>query len=430
MPQNPTESHSFAGMTILCVDDERIILRTLTRLFHHKQYQVITANDAISALAVMKDTKIDLIVSDMRMPEMDGARLLAQVTKLYPSTYRIILSGYADFDATVDAINLGGIHRFVNKPWDNDELVYAVEEGLNIVRLKQENKKLKNKIEKQNKLLKSANNDLEEKVNLRTKQIRASLLRNDRNNKDCERMLFNFIGINPNLSGAFAKRVALLAVRLGEAFNLDKELIHDLQLSGYLIEVGLLGLDPLYANTPFRLLSYHQKTTFMEQGEIAQQILAPAQRLNVVNSILSHQYLPLNSIIETLKGDHLLACKIIIIARDYWRFASGKIIDTKMSAEDVLVELNKARGSKYDEKILDILIAKPELINDHHQDEGLNSLQILPDMVLKHSLFANNNLLILAEGHVFTDSSIRKLIEYEANQKQKFVIVIEKKTSL
>lgn len=426
MSESSIDKQTFEGMTVLCVDDERIILRTLVRLFHKKQYKVLIANSAKNALEVMQQNNIDVVVSDMRMPEMDGAKLLEEVAKSHPNTYRIVLSGYADFESTVAAINLGKIHRFVNKPWDNDSLVSAVEEGLNLIYLKNENLKLRNKIEKQNQLLKSANTNLEDKVNLRTKQIRASLIRNDRDNKDCERMLFNFISINPNLSSLFAKNVGQLAVRLAKNVHLDKEHVHDIRLAGYLNEVGLLGLDPLYCNTPYRSLTYDQKTTFMNQGMLAEQILSPAQRLNGVKKILLHQYSPLKTITEHTENQDLLSCKIIIVARDYWRLATGRVDEKRMSHEEVLIELNKSRDTKYDAEILDILITQPELVNENTSEEGINALQLLPDMILKDSLYANNDLLILSEGHVFTNNSIGKLIEYEANQKQNFVIIIEK----
>jgi len=412
-------------MTLLCVDDESNILRTLQRLFHRKPYKIMIADSAQNALKIIDDTQIDVIVSDMRMPEMDGATLLEKVAKSHPDTYRIVLSGYADFESTVAAINLGKIHRFINKPWNNEDLINAVEEGFERSRLKKENHNLKREIENQNKLLKSLNNDLEDKVNLRTKQIRASLLRNDRNNKSCEKMLFNFIAINPNLSGAFAKSVGQLAGRLGEQLGLEKEALHDVHLAGFLNEIGLLGMNPVLANTPYNSLNFEQKKQFMTQGLVAQQILSPAQRLNGVKAILTHQFTSLDVIAETSNSKTLLACKIINIARDYWRFACGKIEVNTMEYKQIIIELNKARGSKYAEDILDILIAKPELIDDNINEKGLSTLQVLPEMILKHSLFSTSHLLILAEGHEFTEHSINKLIEYERNQKQQFVIVIE-----
>ncbi|MBA6375729.1 response regulator, partial [Colwellia sp. BRX8-2] len=208
MSDSSTQNALYSDMTVLCVDDERIILRTLQRLFHRKSYNVIIANSAINALEILEKTPVDIVVSDMRMPEMDGAALLEILANSHPDTYRIVLSGYADFESTVAAINLGKINRFINKPWNNDELINAVEEGLEITHLKKENHNLKRKIEKKNKLLKSLNHDLEGKVNLRTKQIRTSLTRNEQDNKACEKMLFNFIAISPDLNADFAKNVA------------------------------------------------------------------------------------------------------------------------------------------------------------------------------------------------------------------------------
>jgi len=412
-------------MTLLCVDDERIILRTLQRLFRRKPYTLLIAESAKAALNIIKDTPIDVIVSDMRMPEMDGATLLEKVANSHPSTYRIVLSGYADFESTVAAINLGKINRFINKPWNNDSLINAVEEGFERIQLKRENQNLKIKIENQNKLLKSLNNDLEEKVNLRTKQIRASLLRNERNNIACEKMIFNFIAIDPYLSGEFAKKVGQLAGQLGEQLGLDKEAIHDIRLAGFINEIGMLGLEPIICSTPYNLLNFEQKKLFMTQGAIAQQILSPAQRLNNVKEILTHQFSPLERIAEISSSKTLLACKIIKISRDYWRFAYGKIEEKKMEPKQIFLELNKSKGSKYAENILDMLISQPELIEDNIIEKGLSTRQVLPNMILKQSLFSSHNLLILAEGHEFTEHSIEKLIEYEINQKHQFVIVVE-----
>lgn len=420
-----TVSDKFAEMTLLCVDDERIILRTLQRLFRGKPYKIITAESAKEALLIIEKTSVDVIVSDMRMPEMDGATLLEKIAKSNPETYRIVLSGFADFESTVAAINLGKIHRFVNKPWENESLVNAIEEGLHLRSLTKENQRLKNKIQAQNKLLKKANNNLEEKINLRTKQIKASLNRNQLNNKETEKMLFNFIGINPYLSAKVAKKVAQLSVRLGKEMFLETENINDLRLAAYLNEVGLLGLDPHFAKTPYRKLNYEQKELFLNQGEITQKLLAPSQRFNSIKEILSAQFYPLSKLRKVLTGSNLLACEILIIARDYWRFSAGRIDEKHLSAPETIDELIKEKGNKYSEELIDILIDKPELIEDGIISSGLTTMQLVPDMVLKESLFSSQNLLILVEGHTFTEASIGKLIEYETNQKEEFIIVID-----
>jgi response regulator RpfG family c-di-GMP phosphodiesterase len=420
-----TNKSLYTDMTVLCVDDERIILRTLERLFYRKPYNIIFASDALNALEIIEEKTIDVIVSDMRMPVMDGATLLEKIAMSHPETYRIVLSGFADFESTVAVINLGKINRFINKPWNNEDLINAVEEGLEIVRLKKENYNLKINIQYKNKLLNNINHDLEEKVHLRTKQIKASLLINEQNNKACEKMLFNFIAIDPYLSGCFAKNVGLLAGQLANQLHLETEAIRDIRLAGFLNEIGMLGLDPILCKTPYNSLHFEQKKQFMTQGIIAQQILSPAQRLNNVKTILMYQYSALEHITEEVNSDILLACKIIIIARDYWRFAYGKIEVNKMEHKQILLELNKSKGIKYAGEILDILIDKPEMIKDNITEKGLSTLKLSPGMMLKNSLFSTSHLLILAEGHEFTEHSIDKLIEYEMNQKHQLIIIIE-----
>lgn len=109
--------------TILLVDDEPNILRALSRLLTDANYQVITANSGKEALEHLKKEKIQVVISDQRMPIMTGSELLSHVKKNYPEVVRIILSGYTDFDAIKEAINEGAIYKFLGKPWDDNLLL-------------------------------------------------------------------------------------------------------------------------------------------------------------------------------------------------------------------------------------------------------------------------------------------------------------------
>ncbi len=423
MLDKDSEHALYSDMTILCVDDETSILRSLQRVFNRKSYQVLVAESAADALAIMAQQNVNVIISDMRMPVMDGPELLAKVANLYPETYRIVLSGFADFESTVAAINLGKINRFVNKPWNNNDLVSVVEEGLARIKLKRENIRLKLIVEQQNIELKQWNDELENKVKLRTKQIRAALAINERNNKASEKMLFNFIAINPNLNGHFAKNVGNLAGRLAVKLNLEKQEINTIRLAGFLTEIGMLGIDPYICTTPFSQLTYEQKTEFLAQGNIAKQILSPAQHMNDVSDILWHQYKSLKDIKTSAKS--AIACNILAVARDYWRYASGKILAFQVEPIKIQIELNKAKNTKYAEKVLAILAKHPELVDDNNLEQGITTQQLKPAMVLKYNLYTVNHLLILAEGHEFSQSSIDHLIAYEKNQQHILTIVVE-----
>ncbi len=107
--------------TILFVDDEKPILSSLAFSFED-DYDVLTAQSAEEALNIIKTRRIAVIVSDHRMPGMQGAELLSKVKEISPMTMRILLTGYADIDAIMASINSGSVFRFVNKPWDIEKL--------------------------------------------------------------------------------------------------------------------------------------------------------------------------------------------------------------------------------------------------------------------------------------------------------------------
>ncbi len=101
---------------LLLVDDEDNILRALVRLLHSEGYPILTANSGATALQVLANNDVHVILSDQRMPAMTGSEFLGHAKELYPDTVRMVLSGYADLAAVTDAINRGNIYKFLSKP--------------------------------------------------------------------------------------------------------------------------------------------------------------------------------------------------------------------------------------------------------------------------------------------------------------------------
>ncbi|HSX90552.1 MAG TPA: response regulator [Pseudomonas sp.] len=119
--------------TVLFVDDERFILMSLTSLFR-SSYRVLSTTDPKEALEIVRREKVDVIVSDQRMPQMLGAELLRQVRRISPSTMRILLTGYSDMPSVISSINDGEVFRFINKPWSNDEIRTLLASAVQIAR--------------------------------------------------------------------------------------------------------------------------------------------------------------------------------------------------------------------------------------------------------------------------------------------------------
>ena len=115
--------------TLLLVDDEPNILSALRRLFHREGYRILTAERGRDALDLLASHDVGVVISDARMPEMDGGELLGKVREMYPQVVRMMLSGYTDLKAVTTAVNRGELFCFLTKPWDDVELVDTVRDA-------------------------------------------------------------------------------------------------------------------------------------------------------------------------------------------------------------------------------------------------------------------------------------------------------------
>ncbi|MFC1524092.1 HDOD domain-containing protein [Thermodesulfobacteriota bacterium] len=116
--------------SILFVDDEKGILKALQRLFFDEDWDLFFAESGNEGLELLKQNKVDLVVSDVRMPEMDGIAFLQEVKKRYPEIVRIFLSGYADQQAVTSALAGGFAQQLLPKPWDDTELKHIIQQAL------------------------------------------------------------------------------------------------------------------------------------------------------------------------------------------------------------------------------------------------------------------------------------------------------------
>ena len=117
---------------LLLVDDEENVLRALERIFVPAGYQVFAATGGEAALAILINEKVDLVISDMRMPGMDGHQFLKQVRSLYPTIMRAILSGFAEGKDVINCLRDGSARMYILKPWDNAKLLAEVEKLLHL----------------------------------------------------------------------------------------------------------------------------------------------------------------------------------------------------------------------------------------------------------------------------------------------------------
>jgi len=118
-------------VTLLFVDDEQRILRSLKMLFK-SQYNILVTTDGNEAVEMAKKETIHVVVSDQRMPIMPGVEVLKRIKEVSPNTMRLLLTGYSDWAAMVGSVNEGEVFRFINKPWDNDEIKKTIDQAVGI----------------------------------------------------------------------------------------------------------------------------------------------------------------------------------------------------------------------------------------------------------------------------------------------------------
>ncbi|MEQ9287739.1 MAG: response regulator [Cyclobacteriaceae bacterium] len=149
--------------TILYVDDEESNLR-IFRMAFKRHYNVLTASGGHEAIQMLRENDIQCLITDQKMPEMTGTELLEKVLPEFPDVIRMILTGFADIEAIVKAVNKCGIYKYITKPWDKGEMKLTIDKALETYELKSDKVKLIRELE-------MINNTLEQKVEKRTREL-------------------------------------------------------------------------------------------------------------------------------------------------------------------------------------------------------------------------------------------------------------------
>lgn len=140
------------AISVLYVDDEEFNLVGFKSSFR-RDFQVHTANSAKKGLEILEKEEIQVVLSDQRMPEMTGVEFFEEVRAKYPFAVRILVTGYTDMNALVEAVNKGNIYKYINKPWNNDHLKKVIEAAYDLYQARKNESEDKNKLARANEQL-------------------------------------------------------------------------------------------------------------------------------------------------------------------------------------------------------------------------------------------------------------------------------------
>jgi len=236
-------------LKILFVDDEPNILRSLKRCLVDEPFEVLTAQSAAEGLELLdKEEGVGIVVSDQRMPGMTGVEFLQQVKEQHPNLVRLLLTGYADVNAAMDAVNKAGAGRYVTKPWDDRELVMILQEQGRRFRLEEENRRLQETIRQKNEELKDWNARLKSRVLEQTAAIGkkneelSRLNRRLRLNYDHAILAFaNLLELSDESMLCHGRNVSELSVELARQSGVDEAMTETIRVAALLHDIGKIG---------------------------------------------------------------------------------------------------------------------------------------------------------------------------------------------
>lgn len=344
---------------IIVIDDEPMITSTLRALIEMMlDYTVYTFNDPLELLESdhVKNEKIDLIISDFIMPQMNGLDLLAEVKKHQPNIVTILLTGYSDKESAIQSINDLGLYYYLEKPWDNNELIKIIRNGIEKATLENE---LKSKLV----LIEKKNNEIKRLYDL---------LRRDYN-KEMDNViemiisLTNVIEAKDAYTDGHTRRVSDLSVAIGQKIGLDEKTLNRLELGAMIHDIGKVSTPETILNKPGRLTP-DEFNIMKNHPEDGANIIMPLTPLTeIVPIVLSHhEKLDGSGYPNGLKAEQLTQeVRIVCICdifdalyseRPYRKALSydqvKNIMDEEVSANHIDGELVKVLYSLYDEGVI------------------------------------------------------------------------------
>jgi response regulator RpfG family c-di-GMP phosphodiesterase len=421
---------------ILCVDDEPNILSSLRRLFRAQGYQVLTAESGKDGLKILETEAVDLVISDMRMPEMDGARFLEHVREHWPGTLRLLLTGYADIQSILDAINRGEIYRYITKPWDDNDILLIVRHALERKALEQERQRLEALTQAQNEELTLLNASLEAKVEKRTaelKQAHDELIGFNEKLKNnfltSIKVFSNLIEMRGGNLAGHSRRVADLARRIATRMELDSREIQEIFIASLLHNIGKIGFPDELLTLPVSLMNGEHLSVYRKYPVHGEQLLMPLEDLRAAASLVrSHQ--------ERFDGDgfpdHLsgfniaVGARILALASDYDNLQIGTFSQRRLRPDEAATLIVQGRGKRYDPSVVQAFeeVISGKTMREPVHEEPLTPAQLRPGMIIARDLVARDGFLLLSADHALTDRLIQQLIDFEMTSRAPLTVYV------
>ncbi|MEF9672030.1 HD domain-containing phosphohydrolase [Pseudomonas sp. MWU13-2100] len=425
---------------VLLVDDEESILNSLRRLLRSQGYELFLADSGARALEIMAEQPIDLVISDARMPNMDGASLLARIHELYPACLRILLTGYADLDMIAKAINEGRIYRYLSKPWNDEELLMTITQGLAFQHSERERQRLQLLVHEQNRQLQSLNATLEKRVIARTSEVQQTADMLDLAYEELKRSYAVTAEVFSRMvewrlpKDKQTNRAIIDLVKVYcKAHVMSEAASRDLAMAAALHNIGKMSWTDSMMGAPADLLHHTDRDRYRgypKQSESLLMTLEPMQ--DAARLILHHQERWDGSgFPDHLRGEAIpLGSRVLKLAVDFIELQRGLILERQMNSDEALLFIRKYAGKLYDPGLVEDFV---KVCADYLSDVTLGdpsvkvlcTRELVAGMILARNLNADNGMLLLNAGKLLSAALVDKLIAFESMEGAKYSVFVK-----
>lgn len=328
---------------ILIVDDEELICSIFTKRLKKEGYSCITANNGKEALMHFYNDGLSLIISDIKMPQMDGIELLKRVKAVDRKMMVIMMTSYPEIDVAVQAMRLGAFD-FIVKPVELDMVVLSVKRAL-------ERKRLEEEVE-------TYQNRLERLVSERTAKLQQAYYILKKAHLDSVNVLVGAIDAKDPYTRGHSDRVRRMSVSMGSKLGFDETGLESLEYGALLHDIGKIGIrDEILQKQGS--LNPEEYQNIQEHPLIGVKIVKGISffRDKIPMIRQHHEHFDGSGYPDGLVGDAIpLEARIIAVADTFDVITNGRPPRGKMTVEDVLLEMEKERGKKFDPRILQIFL--------------------------------------------------------------------------
>ena len=412
--------------TLLLVDDEENILKAIRRALRSNNINILMATSGKQGLEFLSEQPVNLIISDMRMPEMSGAEFLSQAAQLYPEIPRILMTGYSDMESTIKAINDGQISNYLPKPWNDSVLKSIVADCLQSTQLKSHNDFLTQQLIEKKAELERINVNLEQTVAARTKEVIHKSERLKTANEQLSHthnsmvsLISNILALRDEQGSKISELKASIAKDIAERLELDEHEVQSIYNATLLSNIGKMTFTDKTLDKPYNSLNPVELESFKKFPVLGEAVLIGIPGLSAESKIIRSQFERYNGLgfPDKLQDSQIpMGAQILSVARDYVELVQGRYTGKVFEETKARAEIQRFSEKRYNPQVVDAfteIIEKYTLDDISDDEKRIPARSIQVGMILSRNIYSGSGVILLKKDHKIDEPLIDKIINFE-----------------